>query len=172
MIKLAGAAVVLATATLAGFHQASLLARRPREIGDLIAALSRLQTDVGYGVTPLPDALRGAAGSAREPVSGLLRAVADELGRPDGRTAAECWEAVWTKGWALTSMKRNELDHLLALGPTLGVSDRSDQTRHLALTIHRLQADEREANEIRGRYEKMWRSLGVLSGALAVILLY
>jgi stage III sporulation protein AB len=72
----------------------------------------------------------------------------------------------------MTACKKNEKDIMLLLGASLGVSDREDQLRYLRLAIAQLQAEEENAIEEQKRYEKMWRSLGVLAGALIVIVMY
>ena len=69
-------------------------------------------------------------------------------------------------------MKQAEQEVVLQLGSVLGVTDRSDQIKHLRLAISQLQAEETESREDQRRYEKMWKSLGVLIGALIVILMY
>jgi stage III sporulation protein AB len=69
-------------------------------------------------------------------------------------------------------MKLPEQEVMLQLGHVLGLSDRSDQVKHLRLAVSQLQAEEVDAREEQRKYEKMWKSLGVLIGGLIVILMY
>jgi len=57
MLKLAGAILVLLSGTLIGFRQAARYADRTAQIRQLIHALQRLETEIGFGHTPLPEAL-------------------------------------------------------------------------------------------------------------------
>ncbi|KZE74243.1 stage III sporulation protein AB [Paenibacillus elgii] len=172
MLKLLGAMLILLAGTLFGFYQASQLSRRPRQIADLIRMLQRLETEIVYGFTPLPDALRRAARADDSPAGALFAAAAEELGKPGGRSVQAVWEHSVSRGWKTTSMKAAERDILLQLGSTLGLTDRDDQVKHLRLTVSSLQGEADIARDERERYERMWKSLGLLMGALVVILMY
>jgi stage III sporulation protein AB len=171
-MKLLGAALVLLSATLFGFFQALLLARRPRQIRELISVLQRLETEIVYGSTPLPAALRRLAGLTAEPLASLLREVAEELAQRTQTPLAELWRQSAERAWRRSAMKEPEYEAFVRLGATLGLSDRTDQAKHLRLAAAQLNAEEESAREEQKRYETMWRSLGVLVGALIVILMY
>lgn len=172
MLKLIGAACILFAATMLGFYQAGLFARRPKQIRQLVQALKRLETEIGYGFTPLPDALGIIAKPVSPPLASMFTVAADRMRDADGRPAAESWKEAITEGWRHTAMKAGEQEVMQQLGSTLGVSDREDQIKHLRLAISHLQAEEETAREEQKRYETMWKSLGVLAGALLVILMY
>ncbi|MFD1955864.1 stage III sporulation protein SpoIIIAB [Paenibacillus thailandensis] len=171
MIKLIGALLILAAGGLIGFYQAGRYAARPHELRQLCNALQRLETEIGYGHTPLPTALRRTAEAAIPPVSELFGAAADGLAREDGPTFRECWEAAVRDRWERTAMGPAEQAVLLRLGTALGISDREDQIKHLKLALVQLKAEEETARDEQARYEKMWKSLGLLSAALVVILM-
>lgn len=172
MLKLTGAMLILLAFTLFGFFQANQFSRRPKQIADLIRSLQRLETEITYGYTPLKEALYKMAESCPLPVSSLFRTVAEQLGKDGGRPVQHIWQEAIQKQWQHTSMKKGEQDVVLQLGSTLGLSDSSDQVKHLRLAIHQLQSELDGAQEERKRYESMWRSLGLLMGALLVILMY
>ncbi|GFN30536.1 stage III sporulation protein SpoIIIAB [Paenibacillus xylaniclasticus] len=171
LVKLIGAALVLFAGTLIGFLQAARYADRPKQIRQLSGSLQRLETEIVYGRTPLPEALRNTAASAEQPISRLLQAAADELGLGDGRTFRECWESAMRAGWPATAMREPELKVALRLGSTLGISDKDDQLKHLRLAAVQLKAEEDAAKDEQSKYEKMSRSLGLLLAALVVILM-
>ncbi len=171
MLKLIGAVLILAAATLFGLAKAAQFARRPRQIRQLIQVLQRLETEMVYGFTPLADALLRIAPQLGEPLGGMLREAADRM-ETDGSTAKESWHAAVNKYWKHTSLRANEREVWNQLGYTLGVTDREDQVKHLRLAASLLQAEEQNAWEEQRRYEKMWRSLGLLAGAFIVILMY
>ncbi len=58
------------------------------------------------------------------------------------------------------------------LGAKLGLTDRDDQVKHLRLAVNQLRGEEELAKDEQQRYERMWKSLGLLMGALVVILMY
>ncbi|KIL41116.1 stage III sporulation protein AB [Gordoniibacillus kamchatkensis] len=171
-MKLLGAALVLLAATLFGFFQALQFARRPRQIRELISALQRLETEIVYGSTPLPEALRRLSAAAAEPVGPLLGGVAAALAQRPQTPLGELWREEAERVWKRSAMKEPEFEAFTRLGLALGLSDRTDQAKHLKLAAAQLKAEEQTAREEQKRYETMWRSLGVLVGALIVILMY
>ena len=69
-------------------------------------------------------------------------------------------------------MKVSEQEVVRQLSYTLGTSDRQDQLGHLSMAVRQLESEEAAAREDQARYEKMYRSLGLLCGAFIVILFY
>lgn len=172
MLKFIGALLLLLSGTLFGFYQAQQLSRRPKQIRQLIQALQRLETEIAYGFTHLPDALMALSQQTAAPLSRMFRQMSEQLSVPTGRSVKEVWQSAVHDGWKHTSMKEGEKDVVLQLGFTLGITDREDQVKHLRLGLRQLQTEEELAREEQQRYEKMWKSLGILAGALVAILIY
>jgi stage III sporulation protein AB len=171
MIKLLGAVLVLLAGTLIGFQQAARFAERPRQLRALAHALKRLETEIGYGHTPLPEALERTAAAAPGPIATMFETAAGKIRAMDGGTFQESWEQAVRSGWPHTSMRAGELAVMLRLGTTLGISDKEDQMKHIHLALLQLAAEEDAARDDQGRYEKMWKSLGILIAVLIVILM-
>ncbi|MNJ41771.1 stage III sporulation protein SpoAB [compost metagenome] len=172
MVKMLGAALIVLAATLFGFAKARQFASRPAQIRHLILALKRLETEIMYGFTPLPDALQRIANQCSEPVKSLMEGAAGNMIPPLNWTAQQSLQHAIETGWKHTAMKSAEKDVMLQLGFTLGTSDRKNQIGHIATAIRQLESEEQAAREEQARYEKMSRSLGLLGGAFIVILLY
>ena len=173
MLKWIGATMILAAGTAYGFAQASRYARRPKELRLLGSALGTLESEIVYGLSPLPEALLRVSSATQKPVSQLFADAAARMadGRAE-RTAGDCWREAVHAAWPRTSLREPEKASLLALVPTLGMTDRDDQAKHLRLAIAQLRTEEETAREEQARYGKMWRSLGALTAALVVILMY
>ncbi|SDD43870.1 stage III sporulation protein AB [Paenibacillus sp. UNCCL117] len=172
MIKLLGAGMILLAGTLLGMYQASQLAKRPRQIGDVIRLLQRLETEIVYGFTPLPAALRTTGQSSSTEAGALFVRTGEQLASSGGRPVQLIWQETVTSLWKDLSMKQGEKEVLLQFGATLGLTDRDDQVKHVRLAINQLQSEEEGARDEQRRYERMWKSLGLLVGALIVVLMY
>lgn len=172
MLKLAGAFCIVFAGTMLGFFQALSLSQRPRQIRQFIQVLQRLETEITYGFTPLPEALRSMAATLTGPLAAMLNQAAEGLAGGRGETARESWQRAVEDCWSRTAMKSSERDIVSQLGFSLGQSGREDQTKHLRLAISQLQAEEAAASDEQKRYGNMWRSLGLLAGVLIVILMY
>ncbi|MNJ36363.1 stage III sporulation protein SpoAB [compost metagenome] len=171
MVKMLGATLIILAATLAGWHKAGQYANRPRQIRHLIVALKRLETEITYGFTPLPEALRVIARGKKSPIQLMFEHAASGMDTHN-LTAQESLHLAISKYWGYTAMKVAEQEIMQQLSYTLGTSDREDQAGHIAAAISQLQHEELQARDEQGHYEKMCKSLGLLSGILIVILLY
>lgn len=172
MLKMLGAILILLAGTLAGWLQARRFAARPSEIRRLILSLQRLETEIGYGFIPLPEALKRIGAQNREPLKKLFIDAAEAMEAPTSWTAQDSLHYTLEQNWRNTSMKTAERDVLFDLAYTLGTSDRSSQKSHIQSAVKALETEEALALEEQGRYEKMSRSLGLLVGAFIVILIY
>lgn len=172
MLKFFGGVLIIGAATLYGFLQAAHYVRRPKQIRLLISALGRMETEITYALTPLPEAFHSLSKQVAEPLSAMFRLTSERLSAGDGSSTREIWHKSVKEIWTRTSMKQPEQEVVLGLGAVLGATDRADQIKHLRLAISQLQTEETESREEQRRYEKMWKSLGVLIGALIVILMY
>ncbi|RKD25570.1 stage III sporulation protein AB [Ammoniphilus oxalaticus] len=171
-MKLIGACILLFSATMLGFHTATRYAKRPQQIRELGIALQLLETEICYGATALPLALDYVSKRARGEVGRLFQQAAQRLLAEDGRSTAECWEQAVEQVWSSMTMKKAEKEIMLHLGSVLGKSEKEDQRKHIRLTLMNLQQEEMVARDEQQKYEKMCRSLGILGGILAVILMY
>lgn len=172
MIKFLGAVLILGAATMFGFVQALNYARRPKQIRQMIGSLQRMETEIVYALTPLPEAMLTLSKQMAEPLSSLFRITAERLHDTLVTSTREIWQQTVREVWKRSSMKQPEQEIVLQLGNVLGITDRSDQIKHLRLAVSQLQAEEQESRDEQKRYEAMWKSLGVLIGALIVILMY
>jgi stage III sporulation protein AB len=173
MLKWIGATLILFAGTAYGFAQAARYAKRPKELRQLSSALLTLESEIVYGLSPLPSALSRVASSVPKPVSYLFSEASERMNdSAQERTAGDCWSGAVAAVWARTSLREPEKASLLALAPTLGLTDRDDQAKHIRLAVSQLRSEEETAREEQVRYGKMWKSLGALSAALVVILMY
>jgi stage III sporulation protein AB len=173
MLQWIGATLILFAGTAYGFAQASWYARRPKELRQLSSALLTLESEIVYGLSPLPTALSRVASTVPRPVSLLFAEASERMGdKAQERTAGDCWSDAVNRIWPSTSLREAEKSSLLALSPTLGLTDRDDQAKHIRLAVSQLRSEEETAREEQLRYGTMWKSLGALSAALVVILMY
>ncbi|MBU5672957.1 stage III sporulation protein SpoIIIAB [Paenibacillus brevis] len=172
MLKLLGAALIISAATAAGWFQAKQYANRPVQIRKLILALRRLQTEIQYGYTPLPEALLRVGEQSGDPIRPIFASAASQMNAPLNYTAKDSLQRALDQEWKGTAMKAAEKDIMSQLSHTLGTSDRQDQFGHLATAVRQLENEEIVAREEQGSYEKLFKSLGLLFGAFIVIILY
>ncbi|MCM3784120.1 stage III sporulation protein SpoIIIAB [Neobacillus mesonae] len=171
MLKLIGSVLILLSGLLAGFYQANLFASRPKQIRELTLMLQRLLTEINYSYRPLAEALDKIGQQASEPLGRLFISAADCMSSSQGLSAQESFQYAINKNWSRTAMKTPEKEAIRQLSYSLGTSDREEQNKHITLAIQQLTHEEAAARSDQMKYEKMSRSLGLLVGALIVILI-
>lgn len=172
MLKLIGCILLLLATTGIGFVFAGKLAARPKQIRRLIHALAILETEIGYGSRNLAAACQYIGERRLDNISQLFQNMSLRLTTMDGAATYDCLRLAVKDWWPTTAMKTSEEEVFLQFCKTLGKSDRHDQLTHLALVKQNLHVEEQKARDEQMQYEKMVRTLGVLAGALLIILLY
>lgn len=171
MIKLIGSALVILATSAIGFRLARAYRERPREVQLLIEALRMLRADIEYTATPLPQALANVAVRLAKPVSVLLGMTAEALSRSDV-TVDEALAAGIEACKPLAHLQEADYKALSVFGRTLGTSDLAHQSQQFEATLAQLETMQKEAEDAKRRFERMWQYIGVLSGLFIVILLY
>lgn len=170
MIKLIGAVLILVATSWAGFEAARHLTERPRQLRQLKVALQSLEAEIMYGHTPLADATKNISKQLEKPLSWFFESFANKLEKAS-LTVREAWHESLDDVWKNTAYKTAELEIMKQFGETLGQHDRYTQQKHIQLALTHLEREELDARDKQHRYERMVKSLGVLSGLLLVILL-
>lgn len=170
MLKLAGAVFIILSTTWMGFEYSKTFSERTKQIRQLMFALQSLEAEIMYGFSPLNQASARIASQTPGPVSTLFAGFSDRLMKGE-ETASKAWEESLNGIKQMTSLKQGELEVLKQFGETLGLHDRESQQKHIRLTLAHLEAEEKEAGIAQGKYEKMVRSLGFLSGLLLILIL-
>ncbi|WP_335870652.1 stage III sporulation protein SpoIIIAB [Bacillus sp. 2205SS5-2] len=170
MIKLIGAVFILLATSWAGFEAAKYLSERPRQLRILKVALQSLEAEIMFGHTPLHEAARKLSKQLQKPISWLFESFAERLTSRE-TTVRDAWEESLDEVWKFTAFKRGEYEVMKQFGENLGRYDLQTQQKHILLALTHLEREEEEARDKQQRYEKMAKSLGVLSGLLLIILL-
>lgn len=172
MIKLVGAAMVVASGTLGGMAVAGRYSRRPRELKSLGAALQMLETEIAYGANHMKEALEQVAARCDKAVSPLFRMAAAELSTASGISAASAWGNSLEVYYRTSALKPQDLIILRSLGSSLGISDRADQIKHLTLAMEQIKSENVKAEDEAARNVKLWNYLGFMGGLTVVLILY
>jgi len=170
MMKIVGAIIILASTSFGGMEIAKAFSERPKQLRQLKSALQSLEAEIMYGHTPLHEAARRLSEQLQQPLSIFFASFSKKLMTED-TTVKDAWTTCLDDIWKKTAMKKPELEIMKQFGETLGRHDRISQQKQILLTLTHIEREEQEARDIQMKYEKMIKSLGVLSGLLIVILL-
>ncbi|OAO82741.1 Stage III sporulation protein AB [Anoxybacillus flavithermus] len=169
-MKWIGALCIILATTWSGFEASRLLRERTKQLRQLKMALQALEAEIMYGHTPLIDASLRLSQQLSKPLSWLFESFTQKL-QKGTMNARQAWEESLHEIWKMTALKEGELEIMKQFGETLGQYDHEIQQNYIRLTMVHLEREEGDAIEKQQRYEKMMKSLGVLTGILIVLLL-
>lgn len=170
MIKLFGAAVILVATTWIGFELSRNLSQRPRQLRYFRNALQALEAEIMFGHIPLQEASVRLAKQLPQPLKKFFECFSIKLQLQDTNVKT-AWDESLKEIKGLLALKNNDLEILSQFGETLGKHDRFQQQKQISLTMTHLEREEEEALQSQIKYEKMFKSLGFLSGLLVIVLL-
>lgn len=169
-MKLIGALLIIVATTWFGFEAAKKLSERPRQLRQLKVALQSLEAEIMYGHSSLSEACIHISKQFEKPLSLFFARFARRLSESE-TVVSSAWKASLDSIWNKTAFGQGEYEVLRQFGETLGQHDREHQQKHIRLALIHLEREENDAIEKQGRYEKMVKNLGFLTGLLIVILL-
>jgi stage III sporulation protein AB len=169
-MKLIGALIIVIATTGLGFSYARRLSERPKQLRHLKYALQTLEAEIMFGHTPLREACRRLALQTPKPISEIFHHFTEVL-MEQGANVKTSWEKTLKMVWKDLALSQPEYEILIQFGTTLGQHDREQQQKQIRLTLTHLEREEADARDKQTRYEKMYKSLGVLAGLLIVVLL-
>lgn len=169
MLRLAGAVLLAAGPAVIGFHAARRLARRPRLLRELAAALEQMEREISFRLTPLPELFVRLSQEYSGPVGALFSCCARDMDDLGQRSLSQIWRQALTEATLdLDSRGQRALEEL---GEVLGRYDGDGLRGALRQTCGELTAAAEEAERERERKGRMDQVLGLTTGALLVILL-
>lgn len=170
MLKAVGILCILAGSTGLGMSMARELELRIEELLQLQKLMLRLRGDPVYAPDS-PGGFFNLAGSASPPFSDFFRQTSLELQDRSGQTAEEIWTRNLQKHFSGLHITRQELTELEKLGSMLGCLDVEMQVSTLDYYLDQLRQSAEQAEQSAESRRKLYRYLGILSGAALAVLI-
>jgi len=171
IIKFLGAFVLISATSIIGFSLANDCSKRPRALRELQSLLQMLENEISYLSNLLSEAFNRIYEGTNSDTAILFRETAKKL-ETKGVTADIAWEKSIEENYQRLSLNKEDKSILLSFGKMLGNSDLEGQLNNIKLISSQLKLQELKAEEMRLKNEKMYRSLGVLSGLAITIILF
>lgn len=162
--------ILIASFTLYGFSLGNKLRNRVNEIRDWKYSLKMLETEIVHSHLPLVDVCEKISMQFSGTVATFYGELAKQLHErinSAGDAFLTCLDISKEKG----VMKQAEYEILRRFGQGLGQYDRQTEQKQIQLAFLNLEREEQQASDEQNAKEKMYRSLGFLSGLLVAILL-
>lgn len=152
-----------------GILKASRIKRRPKELRDVINAIALLDTEIVWGITPLPEAFGILKERTEKPWDQFFAELEGRLLK--GENTRTSWLDTVKKLRNRFCLEEDDWKVIMDISKGLGRSDKNEQHKQLDLAQKHLAAIREIASEDADKKAKMWSYLGFLSGAALVILI-
>lgn len=170
MLRLVGAACII-MASLGGFAQLrGALQKRAMELLGWLGAVRLLQSEMSWGLTPLPRLCQVISRQIGGLVGDFWKRLGDELAKSGAGTVPELTSQLLAEAQGEWHLLATDWQILQEMGEGLGGSGLAEQQRLLALTEQRLQAASDEAAARYARHGRLLGGLGWCCGLLLVCL--
>ena len=166
MIRFIGALMIIAAATFTGAYMNSRLHKRVKYLDSFSAALEYLKAHICFSDFEMEKALMLTDGISD--TGGVFRETAESM-KADGLKKA--WKRAVYINADKMCLKPSDADALASLGERLGLTDAEDQKKNIENVLVSLAVCRAEAKAEYEKNGRLYRSCGVLCGALAVLLL-
>ena len=169
MIRLLGAALIIVGCGGLGLSAVSRLDSRVRDLRELSAGLEILQRELGWRLSPLPDALEAAAGGTHERAAGFYAFCAQGA----RQLAGASFRTLWSRGLEQCPLRLSREDRALLeqLGPILGRYDGDSQRQAVENVLAGLSRQRAQAEDDRKRLGRVYGVLGLTAGLFLALVL-
>ena len=165
-LQMTGILLLGFSAAALGFRAAFLQERKLQNYWQLRQNLEQLYSAVDAG-TMLEEALENCrAGRAR-----FWQATAQNLRKKAGEGLAQIWRQGAERAGAGLGLEKQERERFAALGQVLGTGDRAECCRQLRAFQDYLAGQETQRTQLLRQKVQLYRKLGLMTGALIIVLL-
>lgn len=167
MLKLFGAVLLFAACSLLGIRYGQRYRRKEEFYGKLHAWLTMMELEITYSRSSMEELFE--RGIRDYPELSFLSDCLERL-----REGTDLQSAMHLSTEAFIRMNpdyKNGISAIEDFTSMLGTTDTEDQTKLLKLSGVKLQQFEEEAAADRRKYEKLYRSLGMLGGLATVLVI-
>lgn len=163
--------VIFSTCTSIGFLHGRTFSTRLENLIYLEQCIKMLETEIVYGSTPLPQALSNISNKGNPKVSFVFEEIKKDLlenKRGDIHLSFISVKEILSSKF---NFKKVDIDTFMSLGRVLGTSNREDQEKNLKITLNQISGLIFEAREERNKNEKLYKTLGLITGIGIIIIL-
>lgn len=170
-LKTAGSLAVLLTGWFAGDWAARDLERQLAEMNRFESALSDLASEISYSLSPLPEALSRVGERVGGQTGQLLWGLGKGMGLGRRKTPEEALAQILGDSSSSVASLPLLMEPLKDLMRSLGTSGQLEQLRHIQVVAERVRGQRRNFEGQVVRKTRVFRYLGVFSGACMTIVL-
>ncbi|WP_168198274.1 stage III sporulation protein SpoIIIAB [Crassaminicella thermophila] len=162
--------IIVATAAI-GYIFSYGYVQRLQQLKNLYLSFQLLETEIIYSSNPLPIAMERVGKKSNKYICNIFNDTYKILNSKIGYSIEEAWNKAINDNLMKTSLNNEDKEILIDFGKNLGFTDKENQIKNFQLVYLQLQKQQKIAEQLKMKNEKMCKSLGVLIGIAIVIVL-
>lgn len=170
MLKWIGAICIFSATTILGFLFAKKNTDRVKILAEIISSLKMLEAEIMFSHSSLIDAAKKISTAFEGRVSQHYQLFSKKLTH-NQTTVSSAWVESVREAYNQSELEKPECDILEHFAVNLGKHDRTTEKKQILFAITSLQRMEQQAIEKEKNNNRMFKSLGTLSGIAMIILL-
>ena len=163
--------VIFSICTSIGILHGRTFSTRLENLIYLEQCIKILETEIVYGSTPLPQALTNVFEKGNLRISFIFEAINRDLLENKRGDIYLSFVSVKETLFTKLNLKKVDVETFMSLGRVLGTSNREDQEKNFKITLNQFTVLISEAREERNKNEKLYKTLGLITGIGIIIIL-
>ncbi|WP_317856351.1 stage III sporulation protein AB [Chakrabartyella piscis] len=144
---------------------------RLQDLKEVETGILLLQNQVRYIGAPLGEVMEGIGLKLNGMVGEIFARIGSDLESRKGESGSVIWERIWMEEGRYTYLTGIDLDEIISFGKTISFLERTGQENGLDLLLISIRTIENDLQSKMSKNQKLYGSLGVLSGLLLVVTL-
>ncbi len=169
-LKMIGALLTVGGASLMGFYAGNLESYRIADLQEFKKALAVLKSEIEFSRAALPECLRGVADRVSGAVADIFLRMSELLRQERMESVSHIAAKSLDGCERRLYLKPEDKEQFLSFGQTLGYLDLQMQLSSIRIFEQYINDTIARLNAAREKNQKMFGSLGVLSGLLIVVI--
>lgn len=169
-MKLVGGFLFIIASTYAGFELSHRYSSRTKQIREFIFSIQIIEAEMVYSYHSLQTICLEVAKKTTKPISTFYNNIGQSL-TENITHFIELWNKEIIKLKEQSNLKDADIQIIEQFGQSLGQHNIEQQQKQITLTSHYLQQQLDQSIRIEHKYNKTFKSLGLLFGILIVLIL-
>ncbi|GMQ64128.1 stage III sporulation protein AB [Vallitalea maricola] len=170
VVKILGATLILISSSLLGLYYSKSYIRRSNDLRILKKALILLRGEINYSLSPMPEALEDISKRFDHEIADFFKSISEELKLNSGKTLTEVWKKKAEEILKRTYLNPTDIKNIIIFSENIGYLDKEMQNNNINLLLEQINEEIKVTMEDDAKYNKLYRSLGVLGGILVIVL--
>lgn len=171
MIQLLGGGFVILATTV---YAHSLIVKekfRLEDLKEVERGILLLQNQVRYIGSPLGEILYSIGLQMKGAVGRIFSEIGRDMEERNGESGGDIWERIWMENGRYTYLTGIDLEEIISFGKNISFLERNSKESGLDLLLFSIRNIQEEISDKFKKNQKVYYSLGILSGLLLVVIL-